>query len=446
MNMYNKTSNKTGITKYIMSLVLIVVMSTVFSCPSPTNPKKGAKDDGSNLGGAILESTNTYDLSTQTIDSFDVVNDGESNSAGILVVGTDIYVVELEKGKTAAHTAENDISTIPYNTTNSVSGANFLADINAVLGGGTTANSGNVVVFTNDMTKKVYVKIHNNLLQVNKNAAGKLSLSVVDLSAVKGQKIEFDAGIGLQGKFGKSAIKTLTWAKEENRLYVSATLSTTGLESIIAWIDGPFNGAKITSYRGTAFYFSSGKKDGKVAPASAGGDGKGAAASTNAPIATLSYAYIKGVGYLAGVNTCSPGFSIATSEVRSKTSSTGTKNTLSLIEGFNMVANNYGQAQDRIFHNTDGGNTYLFTLTRAADSTFKYEKELYRVGEKYTDGSLNTNAAKNAANADVLDGVGTTEEYTSVLDRGAFVSADAYGDGKIIYVNNDASVLTTKDI
>ena len=186
---------------------------------------------------------------------------------------------------------------------------------------------------------------------VEKDPSDKLSLAALDMSAVKGVKLDY----ALPTTSAKT-VKDFDYAEDENRIYLSVGTGVFSLNGIITWMEAPFNeGDNWTVYRATSFFSSSGRDANTGRPTGGG-------RFTDAPIETISYENINGTGFLSGLNTCSPGFSSETSTIRAQTSTfiagIGADNTLAFIQTFNLLSN----SPSFIFHHSDSTATYLFTM------------------------------------------------------------------------------------
>ncbi len=343
------------------------------------------------LTPSVLGTTATVDLSSKSIERFKVAVDNAGKTIGFIQEAGNLHLIDLSNDSTM------DISTAPYPL------ANLNTDMEAVIGGKFPMMKG---VIVNPTTKQIYVLgeteqaahdyVGRLLRVIPKKTASDDSpwdLEMMPLSAIKA------ATLTTHGQ-----INDFAFGKEDNTLYVSITSRTaTSLAGKIAWVPGTINnGTSITTtyanMRNTLFVT---------------GSSLTATPRTTAPVETLSYVYFNGKGYISGINTCSPGFSIATQEVTKATSD------LSLTQAFNLVA----QTPLGVFHNSDStGKVYLFSV-----NTRNFDQKLEKIDQQYIDGTATKiGILSPAAGYDISSG-------------GSAELAAPYGKGKLL-VGKDSNL------
>ena len=113
----------------------------------------------------------------------------------------------------------------------------------------TVASTTECTLEVNPLTKKIYVLANSNVYTVEKDPSDKLSLAALDMSAVKGVKLDY----ALPTTSAKT-VKDFDYAEDENRIYLSVGIGDANLNGIITWMEAPFNeGDNWTVYRATSF-------------------------------------------------------------------------------------------------------------------------------------------------------------------------------------------------
>jgi hypothetical protein len=160
---------------------------------------------------------------------------------------------------------------------------------------------------------------------------------------------------------GNLFVNEMAWGN--NTLYV--TSGDFNLDASIGWIAAPFEHSTSFTTKSTSMFKSN----------------WGGQYFTEAPLETMDYGFINGHHRLMGVTTCAPGFSIDAEKMERR-------DVVEVTEDFNI---NTGVSEKVVFQKHDGKN-WLFDL---------HDNYLYRIGEKYLDGSQ-VNAGKINNNAEVL--------------------------------------------
>ena len=99
------------------------------------------------VSSSIFGTTANQDLSGG-VSLFKVFSLPNGENIGVAVKDNYVYIIELEPGVDASTATDNDISTLPYTTVNSVSGQSFADDLNAV------ASTTECTLEVNPLTKK----------------------------------------------------------------------------------------------------------------------------------------------------------------------------------------------------------------------------------------------------------------------------------------------------
>ena len=367
---------------------------------------------------ATLENAQQGDIAAsidRKIQHFQVVY-VNNQSFGILGLNDgNVYILELEKGKTSADAASNRITSFGFPSDNQ-----FEEKLKSATG---LASISSYKLVSNPETEKVYILIDSRIYQIDKGTtAGTHNITKVDVSNVTYVTLSLPTTSRL--------IKAMTWDNMNKQLLMSTSNpGTTNLQSKIVWKAAPFTHQEaISDGRDVKFALSYPPMDGSKR---LDGNDKWSHFTTDAPIEAMSFANIGGVGFLTGENTCSPGFSIKVSELTSSNA------TITLPEIFNMGGNNPGT----VFHNTVGGKTYFFTHDLNSN-------ELERIGQQYIDGTKVPLTDKGPFILDRISHPSTDNDDETEYKKyaGSFNTVMPYGDGKALVSKGTTHYLETLDL
>lgn len=250
-----------------------------------------------------------------------------------------IYAIDIADNN-AANASVNAITTIPDFVKSKLDPAagqaTFLMDMEV-----------------NPLSKSLYVLVMNMtaterfILKVEKNGT---AISILDLKNVSYSKLSL------------GNIHAYDLAFKNNTLYVSA--GGFSLDGELNWMPAPFtHNAKFTK-RKTTFFKSN----------------QGGTYLTTAPLEKITIGSIDGKDRIMGVTTCAPGFSVELAKV----AGTGL---LSVTEDFNV----HQGTSTKVAYMHHDKKDWLFN---------HHDKNLYRIGKKYIDGSqvaankINNNSTK----------------------------------------------------
>lgn len=296
---------------------------------------------GSVSANSMLQNPSTGTLNTLNFQKLCIASNG-TDAVLLATDNTAIYAIDIADNA-AGEAASNTITSIPDFVTAKLvplAGQNVVVTDMAV----------------NPISKAVYIVAINNtatssfLFRVKDNGA---SVSLVNLSNVKHSKISWG---------GPAYIMDVEWGN--GTLYASSGWGLSSLDGELGWIKPPFAHNSSVTKRATTMFKSN----------------WGNQYVTDAPLETLALGSIGGKTRLMGVTTCAPGFSLDIAGL----SGTGL---MQVTEDFNV---NSGMSFNVVFQSHDGGN-WLFDLHEGLTG-----RELYRIGEKYINGSPVTGGKYNA--------------------------------------------------
>ncbi len=358
--------------KRLINLLMIAIcLITITSC---TVFKQNDNDDNTpaTSHGSVFSDNSLIDLSKENINIFKVANDKYGNTLGFLSThGTNIFIIELE----IAGTIDSGYIGDSFGSSNST---DFKDKLEAVSGSGTGVKN----IEVDPITKRVYILGDTGKLYKVVISENVTNIEAVDLSSVKTAKINVT-----NHQSGDDEVIDFSWDTAESYLYVSYG-NRRELRSRIAWIKAPFNKEEVIitndqqtnsmGYREARFTSGSRPRDPSTY-------------STSAPVEKMSVTIIDGTSFLTGVNTCSPGFSLPTSEIRSSF------DPITFVQTFNMAFNNPKKSFHYEVTVSGKKDTYYFILSSYEDRYFE------RIGSKYIDGSYNNDDLKSGKNVDILD-------------------------------------------
>lgn len=265
-----------------------------------------------------------------------------ANASDVVLLAADnsaVYAIDIDDNNPADATA-NTVTTIPSFVT---------AKLDPVAGTAVTVKD----IVVNPISKAVYVLAtagtNSYIFKVKNNGA---DITLLDLSNISHSTVSWGASL---------SVNDMAWGN--NTLYVTSGSFT--LNGSIGWLTAPFEHSTSFTTRATSMFKSN----------------WGGSYFTDAPLETIDYGYVNSEHRLMGVTTCAPGFSLNTTKL------TGS-GVLEVTEDFNVQ---YGTSEKVVFQKHDGKN-WLFDL---------HDNNLYRIGEKYLDGSQVT-AMKYNNSAEVL--------------------------------------------
>jgi len=258
-----------------------------------------------------------------------------------LALGTTgaVYLIDIQD-QNPADAAGNTITSVP----------NFVTGKLEALAG-TTLRVLDMVV--NPVSKSVYVLATNSaatpqtyLFKVKSNGA---AVTMVSLNNVSYSKINLNTT--------NSTASAVAWGN--NTLYVCGTSgSGSSLAAEVNWMAPPFAHNTTFTKRATSMFKSN----------------WGGSYMTSAPLEFMTVGHVNGKYRLMGVTTCAPGFSIDVANLSGSSA-------LQVTEDFNV---NTGTSTKVVSMKHDG-KTWLYNLH---DYNFASgAATLYRIGEKYIDGS-----------------------------------------------------------
>lgn len=315
-----------------------------------------------------------------------------------------VYLIDI-KDANPADAAANTITSIP----------NFVTGKLEALAGTTLVVVDMVV---NPISKSVYVLARKSsgtpqlyLFQVKGNGA---AVTLFPLTNVSYSKINLNAS-------GTGQASAITWGN--NTLYVCGTSGTgSTLAAEIDWMTPPFTNNATFTKRATSMFKSN----------------WGGSYMTSAPLEFMTFGNVNGKNRLMGVTTCAPGFSIDVANLSGSAA-------LQVTEDFNV---NSGTSAKVVAMKHDG-KTWLYDLHDYNFSTGA--ATLYRIGEKYIDGSQVTANQHNSNATELRDIMGNRSAglTDNELKNMGSVSAIAFwNNGKMLVldpktVNNGALHLET---
>lgn len=317
------------------------------------------------------------------------------NSIGIISNNTDValvlgstgavYIIDIQDANTA-EAAANTITSIP----------NFVtAKLDALTGKTVTV----VDMVVNPHSKSVYVLgtaqdgsgTKNYVFKVKNNGA---NVTILNLDNSIYSKVSFT---------NNYFVNSIAWG--DNRLYVSA--GNFGLDAELDYMSPPFAHNSTFTKRMTSMFKSN----------------WGGVYVTDAPLERMAYGVVKSKKRLAGVTTCAPGFSLDLAGL----SGSGT---LQVTEDFNV---HQGMPSKVVLLNHDN-KSWLYEL----HDLFSGSGTLYRIGEKYLDGSqvtankYNTNAQELRNNS---GGVAPGMTDNDLKSMGQFAGIAFWNDGRLLVLD-----------
>lgn len=324
-----------------------------------------------------------------------------SNFADLCIVsdGTDVVLLAADNSSVyAIDIADNDPTDAATNLVTSV--PNFVADkLNPLAGQSVTVQD----MVVNPISKSVYILGSagaNRIIFKVENAGA--DVSIVDMSNVTYSSIAWGGTSGLN-------INDMAYAG--GTLYVSS--GTFSLDGALGWVSTPFTHNGSFTKRSTTLFKSN----------------WGGQYFTTAPLETLTIGEVDGKNRLMGVTTCAPGFSIDVSTL----SGSGL---LSVTEDFNI---HQGQSKKAVFQHHDGKN-WLFDL---------HDNRLYRIGEKYLDGSqvaankYDNNAVKLRDNTGSVD-ASLPEEEIKQMSTGTYTMIAFYDNWSLLLLESGSTGALTR--
>ena len=369
-----------------ISLIAAVVCSITFTACKKDAENSNPNNSGASGGVSLLASAQTgTPFSTGAISDFTLA----SNSSNVALIITNnttgkIYAIELIDNK-ATDAAANTIN---------VPATNFASQIAAKLGANLAQLSiKNIEV--NPISKAVYVlavNTQNSGAAIFKVTNGGGTVEQVVLTNVKYSEITYSTS--------GHKINDITWG--DNTLYVSFNQAAT-LNGEVAFVKAPFtNGAAVTARATTVFKSNWGNSF-----------------NTDAPLETMTYGEVAGKKRLMGITVCAPGYSFETTDI---TNGTGL---LEVKEYFNLNT----LPALKVFTVNNAGKTYLVE--------FHENGRITRIGEKYIDGSSETNAkAKYLLKFNGTREAGLTDEDVKVIAAAnTYVMIAKYSDSKLLVVD-----------
>lgn len=293
---------------------------------------------GTAHGNSMLKNPITGPLGNSKIEDICIA----ANGTDVVLLAADnasVYAIDIADNNASDETA-NTITTVP----SFVSG-----QLNPVAGNSVTVTD----MVINPISKSVYILAtsgtNSYIFKVKNHGT---SVTLLDLTNIKHSKMNWGSTL---------SVNDMAWGN--NTLYV--TSGSFSLNGAIGWTAAPFEHSKAITTRATSMFKSN----------------WGGTYLTDAPLETIAYGFVNNQHRLMGVTTCAPGFSIDAAKL------TGS-GLLQVTEDFNI---NTGVSEKVVFQRHDNKN-WLFDL---------HDNRLYRIGEKYLDGSQVT-ALKYNNNAELL--------------------------------------------
>lgn len=333
------------------------------------------------------------------------------NGKDVVLLATDnkaIYAIDI---------ADNDAGEAVKNAVTSV--PDFVAAKLTPVAGQTVVVNDMVV---NPVSKAVYITASNGtmsagyIFKVKNNGA---AITMIDLSNITYSKIAWS---------GAANIMDMAWGN--GTMYASSGMGLASLDGELGWMKPPFAHNSTMAKRATTMFKSN----------------WGNKYLTDAPLETLAYGEIGGKKHLMGVTTCAPGFSADVDGLQGS-------GLLQVTEDFNV---NSGMSYKVIFQKHDGGN-WLFDLHEGMSG-----RTLYRIGEKYINGSqvaankynasavelrdINMNRTAGLTDADLKQFSGTYQAISFWDDYRLLVLEAGNGALKMLQTANTAPPLQVDDV
>lgn len=375
LKLYQENYPNKGIIKVFKRLIdllmIAICLTTIISCTLLQNDN----DDNTPVTSqdSVFSGSSLIDLSKENINIFKVANDKYGNTLGFLSTHeTNIFIIELE----TAGVIDSGYIGDSFGSSNS---ADFKDKFEAVSGSGTEVKN----IEVDPITKRIYILGDTGKLYKVIISGNVTNIEAVDLSSVKAAKINVT---NHQPK--DDGVMDFSWDTAESYLYVSYGNHGQLRHSRIAWIKAPFNKEEVivTNDQQTN---SMGYREAKFTSGSFPRDSS--TYTTSAPVEKMSVTVIDGTSFLTGVNTCSPGFSLPTSEIRSSF------DPITFVQTFNMGFNSPIKSFHYEVTVSNKKDIYYFILYSSTQEYFE------RIGSKYIDGSYNNDDSKSGANVDVLE-------------------------------------------
>jgi len=312
------------------------------------------------------------------------LNNSKLGDICIAANATDVVLLVADQSSVyAIDIADNNASEAGANTITSI--ASFVTNKLTPIAGQPVTVSGMVV---NPISKAVYVLASagssSYIFKVKNNGA---SITLLDLTNIKHSKMSWG---------GTFNVNDMTWGN--NTLYISS--GGFSLNGEVGWAQAPFVHNATVDKRATSMFKSN----------------WGGSYFTDAPLETMVFGNINNTPRLMGVTTCAPGFSLDINGL----SGSGI---LEVTEDFNV---NTGMSAGVVFQK-QGGKSWLYDL---------HDGYLYRIGEKYLDGSRIA-AMEYNNNSTLLRTVspepapGLTEDEFKKYD-GTYIAIAAWDDSKLL--------------
>ncbi|MES2780054.1 MAG: T9SS type A sorting domain-containing protein [Bacteroidota bacterium] len=292
---------------------------------------------------SLLQNPSTGPLNNSKLADISIA----ANATDVVLLAADasfVYAIDL---------ADNNAADANANTVTSI--ADFVAGkLIPIAGQSLTIKT----IVVNPISKAVYILATSGgttsyIFKVKNNGA---DITLLDLTNIKHSKISWG---------GTFTVNDMTWGN--NTLYISS--GSFSLNGEIGWMQAPFVHNSAMTKRATSMFKSN----------------WGGQYFTAAPLETMVYGSINNTPRLMGVTTCAPGFS---ADITNLTGS----GVLQVTEDFNV---NSGVSSDVVFQKNNG-KSWLFDL---------HDGSLYRIGEKYLDGSRVPAMEFNSNSVLLRDGV-----------------------------------------
>lgn len=277
---------------------------------------------------SLLQNPATGAISTLSFTRLCMISNGTDVVLVAACSNNSVYAMDIADNNIGDASA-NIITTIPNFITNKLN-----------------ASAGQPVIVidmaVNPLSKAIYIlgkNTANSTCYFFKVTDAGSTVTLLNLNNIKYSKINWGSGTN---------ILDITWGN--NNLYLSGS-DVSSLNGELGWISAPFANNTTVTKRATSMYKSN----------------WGQTYFTDAPLETMVYGYINSKHRLLGVTTCAPGFSLDISTLSGN-------GLLKVTEDFNI---NTGTSSKVIYQYHDN-KSWLFDL---------HQSKLYRIGEKYIDGS-----------------------------------------------------------
>jgi hypothetical protein len=322
------------------------------------------------------------------------------NSIDIISNGTDAAMVLGNTGfLTVVDIADSKTSESWQNTISSISGF-VAAKLDASAGRKVTV----IDMAVNPRSKAVYILARNTgsttgAVHVFRVSNGGNTVTKLNLSNATYSQLNISANY---------KVNSVAWG--DNTLFVSA--GSGSLNAELDYMNPPFENNTAFKKRLTSMFKSN----------------WGGQYFTDAPLEKMAYGEVNGVKRLAGVTTCAPGFSLDISKL-------GSTGTLQVTEDFNV----HNGSPSKVMLLQHDSKSWLYDLHEpypGAGGT------LYRIGEKYLDGSQPSGTKFNRLSQKLRTNAGAIASgmtNADIVSLGKIAAVARWDDGRLLILDPETS-------